>query len=190
MFSADAMSLKAFSAMLPRLPRPVLNEVRKSNRHYAAKLRTEIRAKAPFTKSAGNEGPRHDTRHNAIKRSIQSRASATYAFVRGGNAAAPHFMVHEFGGSVFWTKAKSSKSARDMFGHKSSKQIAERLSAHGVKGHVIPGRRRLPSVSSPLGGGKHGAGSYFFFRTADLHVPKIQDDATDAAADVIRRMLS
>ena len=74
-------------------------------------------------------------------------------------------------------------------GHVSSKDIAARLGARGVKGHVIPVKTRQPNVASPLGGGKHGAGSYFFFRTADKHVPHIQDKATDAAVRVIHRML-
>lgn len=189
-FDIDAMSLKVFGSELGRLPRPVLNEVRKSNRHHAAIMRGLIRAKAPTTgRSGSREGGRHDTRHGAIKRSVISRAGANYAEVRGGNAASPHFNVHEFGGSVFWTKASSPKSARDMFGHKSSKQLAEKLSARGVKGHVIPVKTRLPSVSSPLGSGKHGAGSYFFLRTVDDHIDEVQRDATEAAVDVIQRML-
>lgn len=190
-FDVDAMSLKAFGSELGRLPRPVLNEVRKSNRKHASIMRGLIRAKAPTTgASMRRQGSTHDTRHGAIRRSVISRAGTNYAEVRGGNAGSPHFLVHEFGGAVFWTKAKSSKSAREMFGNKSSSDIASRLKARGVTGHVIPVRRRLPTVSSPLGSGKHGAGSYFFMRTVDQHIDEVQDAATNAAADTIHRMLT
>ena len=99
----DVSNLEELKRRLGRCPKEAANAVRKSNRKWAAKLRDIIRAKAP---SGGSKyGSRHDTPRGAIRRGVQSRATADSALVRG---RAPHFIVSEFGGGVRWTNGRRS----------------------------------------------------------------------------------
>lgn len=108
----DVSSVKELERKLARLPRPAANAVRKSNRKWAAKLRDLIRAKAPSGGGA-KHGSRHDTKPGALRRAIRSRASANSAKVMGGygggDSAAPHFGVNEWGGGVRWV-SKNGKA--------------------------------------------------------------------------------
>ena len=171
----DVTELKALADAMGRLPSEAKNAVRKSNRKWAAKLRDLIRDAAPRTGSKAREGSRHATRSGAIRASVKSRAGTDYAAVVGGNEAAPHFLVHEYGGAVFWTKAGGGGKGRARFGNKSSAEIGARLAARGVRGHVIPVKPRTASA--------------FFFKTGEEHVDELATAAADEAMRAVATAL-
>jgi hypothetical protein len=102
-YLVDVRSIEELQRKLARLPRPVENAVRKSNRKWATKLRDLIRAEAAAILGSGSKyGGKHDTKPGAVRRSIKSRASARSSRVTGGGTGAPHFNVSEYGGGVRW----------------------------------------------------------------------------------------
>ena len=103
----DVSSLDELKRRLGRCPKEAANAVRKSNRSFAAKLRTFIRNAAPRG-SGAKYGPKHTTPRGALRRTVRSGASADSAYVKGGGAGAPHFIVNEFGGGVRWTNGRRS----------------------------------------------------------------------------------
>lgn len=161
----DVSSVQELERKLSRLPRPVENEVRKSNRKWAAKLRDFIRAEANAILGRGSKyGGRHDTRPGAIARSIKSRASGKSANVYGGGPGAPHFNVQEFGGGVYWV-GKSGK------------------------GHYIPIGSRT-NVSSNAAGNARGAQGKFFWPTTEAYAPQFGQYITEDAIRIVHETLS
>lgn len=162
----DVSSVTELEKKLARLPRPVENEVRKSNRTWAAKLRDLIRAEAAMTFGArAKTGPKHKTRPGAWAKSVRSKASGRNAHVYGGGtASAPHWAVQEYGGSVFWRNARG-------------------------KGHSIPIGNRV-NVSSNRSGNRHGAEGKVFWPTVNDHAEDIARYITEDAIKIVHDMLS
>ena len=164
----DVGSIDELERKLARLPRPVENEVRKSNRKWASKLRDFIRQKAAVLLNARDkQGGRHDTRSGALAKAVKSSASGKNAKVYGNNtAAAPHFAVQEYGGSVFW--------------HNSNPKVG---------GHAIPIGNRV-NVETNKSGNRRGAEGKFFNPTAREEAPLIAERITESAIKIVHEMLS
>ena len=167
-FWFDVHNIKELERKLARLPRPVENEVRKSNRKWASKLRDFIRQKARVLLSTrAKQGGRHDTASGALAKAVKSRASGKNAMVYGNNTpSAPHFAVQEYGGSVFW-----------------------RNSNPRVRGHSIPIGNRV-NVETNKSGNRRGAEGKFFNPTAEEEAPLIAERIAESAVKIVHEMLS
>ena len=190
---ADCKGIDQLARVMTYAPKEVEKEVRDTNKAFATRLSEFIRAVAPKTggavqhrsersqaKGASRRRSRgHDTPAGAFRASIRPFAYLNSAGVRGGNKRAPHFIVNEFGGSVWWMNDAIRGGAfnrgtdmskgwtRRRWGHKSTaaqfantqrmnKKTGQWMgSAFG--GHIIPVRERSPmnTVKGDLGGERH-----------------------------------
>jgi len=169
----DCDSLQELGSVFARCPADARNAVRKVNRAFAGQLRDHIRGVAPRTggivqhrnpdsRNRGMSRKRtsgHDTRAGSWKASVKSFARVDNAGVRGGGARAPHFIVNEFGGAVWW--------------HKTGRKSA---------GHSIPVRERSPMnvVRRYFNGERKFPEGWYFWKTSAEHMPEVVE-AHDAA---------
>ena len=163
----DVGSIEELEKKLARLPRPVENAVRKSNRKWAKALGQLIRAEAEYEFSSRSKtGGRHDTPEGAWAKAVKWKASGRNAHVYGNNtAAAPHWAVQEYGGSVFWKSRKTGN------------------------GHVIPIGNRV-NVSSNAVGNRRGAEGRVFWPTTRDHAPTFGRYIAEDAIRIVHEMLS
>lgn len=164
--------------------RDITNVVKRVNRKWTNVIRDKIRAKAPRTggyaglglrarrKSAKKKtGPSHDTRAGAFRASVKSRVGSDYGRIEGGGPKAPHFVVNEFGGAVWWHKmgrgaSRSGSNARQ------SNRVKQ---ANFNVGHIIPGRKRSPMVASGSfrQTGRSFPSGWYFFPTVTSNVDEV-----------------
>jgi len=182
----DTSDADVIARRLGRCSAEAYNAVRKVNRENAGKLRDLIRAQMPVAGGpARNRHPdskaweytgrqrKPGTKSGAMKMSVRSGASGDSAWVRGGNARTPHYMVNEFGGAVRWYKSVSTRS---------------------TPAHAIPVRRESATLAS-LGwkdssGTQRGKAGWFFYPTARKHAPEIELATIRDAEQAVRLALS
>ena len=185
--------------------RDLRNDVRKVNRKWTAVLRDKIRAISPRTgggpgkgstgrrRSAKKKtGPRHDTRTGAFRASVKSKSGVDYGRVQGGGGPAPHFIVNEFGGAVWWHKM--GRGAARSTGFSSHKSYATKRQRFGGNiGHLIPVRKRSPQASfagkTTGGGAASFPRGYYFFPTIDENASHIFEGYWDELCHTLDRKL-
>jgi hypothetical protein len=192
----DTRELRDLERKMRRVPREARNAVRKSTRAGINQLRDLIKAEAPRTgKTRRRQGPKHDTPTGVVRRSVRSRVGTDWASVYGGNAKAPHFYSHEFGGGVWWTRSGAGslqKQLRAQGSHRSAKDMRERFG--GDIGHIITVKPRSASTIPPsTGKGKYGPQKfpegYFFWPTVRRHSSRILRAVEEGAYKAITTAL-
>lgn len=171
--------------------RDIRNAVSKVNRKWTNVLRDKVKAISPRTggtsgkglrgrrkQAAKRSGPQHKTKPGAFKASIKSHVGVNYGSVTGGNEAAPHFIVNEFGGAVWWEKgAQGGRGTHARRNHRSSAENFKR--SGGKRGHIIPVRKRSPNTSTGRIMNGYSASfpaGWFFFPTLDANAGHVFDD--------------
>lgn len=184
----------------------IRNDVRKVNRKWTNVIRDKIRAIAPRTggtvrnglsrrrKNAKKKtGPKHDTRTGAFRASVKSKVGADYGRIEGGGGPAPHFIVNEFGGAVWWHRMGRGVTGqlRSRGAHRSATENRNRFG--GNIGHIIPVRARSPQASfggrTMSGGGGSFPRGYYFFPTVDENVEHVFEAYWDEFCQTLDRKL-
>ena len=211
----DASDVVELATVFGRCPPEAKGAVRTANRQAAALLVKRIRPAMPRTggpaKGKGarkrlaqakkKRGPRHPTKTGAMAAAVRSHASYNYSEVLGGGAdRAPHFVVNEFGGAVWWEKG--AQGGRGSSARRTHRAFSEQIKGSGGgRGHIIPVRKRSPMnhIKTWMSEARSGApvikskafpSGWFFYGTAAEHLPEALAHHSREIARITRTLFS